>query len=872
MQEILIDREQVYEGVYHVHWEIGAMRVVTDFRDEEPVTETWRTGFPPTFRFPTVEGFGWEKLDNFEMTFRAIVGEKANPFRGYGHQGMNCRQAVVTRVLRCSPLLHSHYERREPAYVGPALALSNRLWCVGATSGEVEFPALVGGVEELIRRVEAEAAPYAISRPLRTLLGRIVEASTSWPSGGPILDRLWSQALLVLRWVASPISDLQACAEAVESYYQTQGYCEEAFGWIREVVDNATPSLVDALRQSDPKARRRCAEALSWGRPANDEVIRALTASLTDCDPGVRESAAGSLGRIGPTAEASTPALIGILGDEEFHVGIVRWAIGRIDPPAEWAIPSLVKALEPDAHDSHPVEMEPKAKEKGSRAIPGDEDRLKEAREARKAKEKVESQRRARTRLAGQVRRDAAATILGNYGDAARAAIPALVEALEENPYGLSRIADSLARIDPEALVAALVKLLPRSKRPEDTIEALGRLGPKAKDAIPALIESLGHEIKGTSGSAARALAAIDLEASLAALLPRLADSDVAERRLAAEALGDMGPKAEAAVPAFIRALDDEDVEVRTFAAFALAHFGPRAAAVAALTRLVAAGPGKAREMAAWALGTIGPEAAAAVPALVEALWERDPVSRSRLIWTLGQIGPGAAAVPALVQALGDEDAAIRRAAAVALERVGPAAAAAVPALIIGLKDTGQYVRGAVARALGSIGPGPAAVRSLVEALCGPQSEGQDSIAYALGQCGSSAATAVPALIETLKDDSWGLRVSSMEALGKIGPVAIAAASRIADLLKSRGGEERSFAAWALGSFGPAAADTLPALIEALGHWDPQTRRFAALAIGSVARGDHTAIPPLMKALEDSDEEVRSAAEVALKQLRGDAE
>jgi hypothetical protein len=40
MQEILVDQEQVYEGVCHLHWEIGAMWVVTGYRGKEPITET----------------------------------------------------------------------------------------------------------------------------------------------------------------------------------------------------------------------------------------------------------------------------------------------------------------------------------------------------------------------------------------------------------------------------------------------------------------------------------------------------------------------------------------------------------------------------------------------------------------------------------------------------------------------------------------------------------------------------------------------------------------------------------------------------------------------------------------------------------------
>ncbi len=145
MQEILVDRVQVYEGWYHSHWEIGAMWVVTDYRGEEAVTETWSTGFPSDFQFPTTEGFDREAPSYFDMTFRAIVGERAAPFRGFGHMGMNCREAVITEVLRCGPVINSFYGRHDPPYVGPAVALSNRLWQAELSSRSDDFRALVGG-------------------------------------------------------------------------------------------------------------------------------------------------------------------------------------------------------------------------------------------------------------------------------------------------------------------------------------------------------------------------------------------------------------------------------------------------------------------------------------------------------------------------------------------------------------------------------------------------------------------------------------------------------------------------------------------------------------------------------------------------------
>src|SRR3954451_24871524 len=87
-----------------------------------------------------------------------------------------------------------------------------------------------------------------------------------------------------------------------------------------------------------------------------------------------------------------------------------------------------------------------------------------------------------------------------------------------------------------------------------DAAAALGRLGPKAGPAVPALAEALS-------------------------------DEDLYVRRLVPLALGDIG--AGAAVPGLIEALGDEDEGVRRRAAVALGEIGPEAApALAALGEL----------------------------------------------------------------------------------------------------------------------------------------------------------------------------------------------------------------------------------------------------------------------------------------------
>jgi hypothetical protein len=82
-----------------------------------------------------------------------------------------------------------------------------------------------------------------------------------------------------------------------------------------------------------------------------------------------------------------------------------------------------------------------------------------------------------------------------------------------------------------------------------------------------------------------------------------------------------------------------------------------------------------------------------------------DPAVRRDASAALGNLGgDGEAALPALARALEDDDASVRQAAADALGRIGPGAAAAVPALTEALADPDAGVHASAAEALAAIG------------------------------------------------------------------------------------------------------------------------------------------------------------------------
>ncbi len=444
--------------------------------------------------------------------------------------------------------------------------------------------------------------------------------------------------------------------------------------------------------------------------------------------------------------------------------------------------------------------------------------------------------------------------------------------------------------------------------------------------AIMALLGSLKDPEPSVRSAAANALMnlpvagkapVVDPRAVMAILVERLGDPDPQTRLAAIQIMAALGPWAEGDPPKeLIAALDDQTVYIRSMAVVALGSFprnldsiipsllrmmggddegAVRAACANTLDRIsvptnftaavvpeliVALGPPdrRTRAMACSMLGKLGPEARAAIPALVamareergEALrpdrsnWSADTLA----IEALGRIAPktdSAGQVVAVLSGLVRTAPPDKKSVAIiALDGFGPAAESAVPDLIHVLPDgTDADAKRpdpfTVADALSRIAPGTKSAGEAIAALLGLLRAVSPRLrwaaAHALGAFGPAAESAVPDLIRMLVEatdaDASGVDNPAASALGRIAPgtkSADRAVAALTDMLTSESRSTRLAGIRALRSFGTEAAAAIPHL--------------RALA----KEPDAKARPDERTALEDSW--VRTSAQATLKSLR----
>jgi HEAT repeat protein len=396
--------------------------------------------------------------------------------------------------------------------------------------------------------------------------------------------------------------------------------------------------------------------------------------------------------------------------------------------------------------------------------------------------------------------------------------IPALAGALSDSSAAVrSGAALALGRY-----LSATVPLLKEQVMPETSAAARELLRVIRADPDPSVRSGAGLALGSllTSLADARLLldrspsdTVIDRAEALAALDSALRLDPNSRHALIAAFLS-LGPTEMAAPKSLLAALDDPSKSIRLQALRALASFGSGVdAAVPVLLRDVESEADVPERRAAGTSGTV-----------------------HNYHWAAERLRPSPAVLPVLVEALDSPNRNVRAAAARILGQMGRAARPAAPALAAAARK--RLPTGAepnlraeahfadFAPALVRVLPPGDAVAILSEALRPDDYWTRNASASALARLGPLAHTALPALVETMKDaaarqsrgDS-GYAVAVAEALGEIAPQSRLTRAQADDIVAAlRMGLDfkdplvRGESANALAKLGPRAAPALPRL------------------------------------------------------------
>ncbi|TBR18898.1 DUF4919 domain-containing protein [bacterium] len=589
----------------------------------------------------------------------------------------------------------------------------------------------------------------------------------------------------------------------------------------------ALPRLLEKLEVGPPVVRERIATVLGASRPVRPESVRALERlCAADQEWETRYAALKALEELGPAARAAAPTLKALLEDR--GVGrVASEALAAVGGEPRQAAEVLIRELR-TLDDSLMQEQYVEPLGRTAAEVPEALDALIEA-----------------LRTSPHVKvRVASARALGRLGPAGRAAVIPLILATEDEGRDLdsnrsvqdeSRAALSFIGAPDPAAADDLVLLLDHRENDVrlSAAEALGRIGPPARAAVPALAARISQE-EAMGGTFAKAIEDIGEAGPEAVAILEKATEDRdpghwAVPQQAALALAQLGRGREASLRYFRRTFNSRlrSDESKIPSAEGLRRWGEEEGRVLRfLTDIVrrtavdGAEPWVAQR-ATDVLARYGAKADRAVPAVVSWLERNsDWYQESGL---------------AALRAIGTERA------LAALSRFGPAAQEALPAaptplprlrapspveaLAYSLRNAADVQeRARSARRLGELGE---AARPALPALlfaAGDEPPVAEASAAALERIGAPEPAQASALTRLLYDEQPGTAIETAKALGRIGPPAKAAADVLAHFVSSHERRLACPAAEALGRIGavtPEVLGPLRELVAELHTWTP---------------------------------------------------
>ena len=334
--------------------------------------------------------------------------------------------------------------------------------------------------------------------------------------------------------------------------------------------------------------------------------------------------------------------------------------------------------------------------------------------------------------------------------------------------------------------------------------------------------------------------------------------------------------------------LDDQDIAIKKYACDALGEIGDKALTnevISSLVRFFKDSNEEVRKCACDALGEIGEklETNEVLDKLVSALEDRNQQIRACACYTLGEIGVRAATsdVPSrLIHTLEDQNEEVRKSASIALERIAENTSTneMISKLTDALSHRSDWVRKCVCKALGKIGKESVTsevIGNLVIALEDQSEQVRAHACSALGDIGGSAATneVISKITDALRDSSTLVREHTCSALGRMGERAatIETISRIMYVLGDLDEKVVQAACVTLGELGDKVdtRDVISKLVDTLGNQKSSVRESACDALKNMGKKTSTdeVISALLHALEDRRQWVKEGAYKVLGKL-----
>ena len=288
----------------------------------------------------------------------------------------------------------------------------------------------------------------------------------------------------------------------------------------------AIDTLLATLKDGDGRARAMAADALGRVKLEAATVMAALLNALRDSDDNVCKTAAGSLGKIGA---AAIEPMIAALSDSRVsrprHIALVLARFGPASRKATDAVLAMLKKGDADGravaiYTLTRIEAEPAAVIGPLIGALSDvKDEISETAATTLGQigdpaigALIEALGDKKVRRPGH-----AALALAMIGPSARGAtdrLLALLKTGDENARGLAAYALSKVAEGKAEVISALVGVLKNDPSPYRVqmyaAEALGRIAPPARAAIPALTEALTHTNEQVRKAAAEALKNIE--------------------------------------------------------------------------------------------------------------------------------------------------------------------------------------------------------------------------------------------------------------------------------------------------------------------------------------------------------------------------